>query len=370
MRGFFYVLLGVFGGFAGSRVALLTMQSQYFADHPGARLLNHGAFIVMGALLGIALAPWVANLFLKGVDRAILGLQKLSLQEVILGSIGLIFGLLVAFFVSIPLNYIPFSGIPVVGDYLGPLLIIIISIFCGYLGIYFGTRMVVIHSLGQLFSGSSKASPVFWGKNYKLLDTSVIVDGRIYDVCRAGFVEGTIMVPRFVLEELQSIADSPDPLRRNRGRKGLEILHNMRREFGIQIIEQDLEEPSVDSKLIKLGQELKATLITTDFNLNKVASLQGLSVLNINELANSLKPVVLPGEELIVRIIKEGKEAGQGVAYLDDGTMVVVEYGKKHIGEEITAEVTSILQTMAGKMIFAKLKPQAPARPAQKGEQG
>lgn len=192
----------------------------------------------------------------------------------------------------------------------------------------------------------------------KLLDTNVIIDGRIADICRAGFIEGPIYVPGFVLDELHLIADSADTLRRNRGRRGLDILNEMQDEPDLQVeIYRDYSvlvhgEEAVDAKLVQLAKELEAAVVTNDFNLNKVAQLQGVKVLNINELANAVKPVVLPGEELTVTIVREGKEPEQGVAYLDDGTMVVVERGKERIGESIRIIVTSVLQTVAGKMIF------------------
>jgi len=201
-----------------------------------------------------------------------------------------------------------------------------------------------------------KTNSLIWGTNYKILDTSVIIDGRIADITRSGFLEGTIVIPRFVLRELQTIADSSDSQKRNRGRRGLDMLNTLRKEFGIQILEKEYDEPGVDGKLIKLANELRGTIVTTDYNLNKLASLQGITVLNMNELANAVKPVMLPGENMKIRILKEGKEPGQGVAYLEDGTMVVVEGGKKHIGDSVNIEVTSSLQTVAGKMIFARLR--------------
>jgi uncharacterized protein YacL len=189
------------------------------------------------------------------------------------------------------------------------------------------------------------------------LDTSSIVDGRIADICKTGFVEGDMIIPRFVLKELQQVADSQDPLKRSRGRRGLDILNKMRKEkkVNIRIVERDFVEiRDVDAKLIKMAKVMGAKVITNDYNLNKIAELEGVEVLNINELANSLKPYVLPGEELRVQIIREGKESDQGVGYLDDGTMVVVEGGKKYINVVIDTIVTSVLQTPAGRMIFAK----------------
>lgn len=191
------------------------------------------------------------------------------------------------------------------------------------------------------------------------MDTSVIIDGRIADICKTGFIEGTMVIPGFVLEELQHIADSSDVLKRNRGRRGLDILNRIQKELSVKvhIYEGDFEEiQEVDSKLVKLAKVLSGKVVTNDFNLNKVCELQGVPVLNINDLANAVKPVVLPGEELSVQVIKDGKEHNQGVAYLDDGTMIVVEGGREHIGNEIDVLVTSVLQTSAGRMIFAKPK--------------
>ena len=193
--------------------------------------------------------------------------------------------------------------------------------------------------------------------SYKLLDTSVIIDGRIADICDTGFIEGTLLIPVFVLEELQHIADSADALKRTRGRRGLDILQRIRQstKVKVEITNVDFDDISeVDSKLVRLGQQVGGKIITNDYNLNKVAQLRGVEVLNINELSNAVKPVVIPGETMRVTIVKSGKEPGQGVAYLDDGTMIVVENGNRHMNESITVEVTSALQTAAGRMIFAK----------------
>jgi uncharacterized protein YacL len=185
----------------------------------------------------------------------------------------------------------------------------------------------------------------------------VIIDGRIADICRTQFVEGTLVIPEFVLEELQHIADSSDLLKRNRGRRGLDILNKIQKELDVKVLiyEGDFEEiAEVDSKLVKLAKVLHGKVVTNDYNLNKVCELQGVSVLNINDLANAVKPIVLPGEEMVVQVIKDGKEYGQGVAYLDDGTMIVVEGGRSYLGATIAVIVTSVLQTSAGRMIFAK----------------
>ena len=230
-----------------------------------------------------------------------------------------------------------------------------VFLFMGYIGLISGANkgdLLDLSALGGVFGGERPTR-----KSYKILDTSVIIDGRIADICETGFVDGTLIIPQFVLRELQQVADSADSLKRNRGRRGLDILQRVQKMAGInvQIIETDYPNiREVDLKLIELAKEIEGKIVTNDFNLNKVAQLQGVEVLNINELANSLKPVVLPGESMKVFILKEGKEYNQGVAYLDDGTMVVVDNARKMIGKTIDTSVTSVLQTTAGKMIFGR----------------
>jgi len=227
---------------------------------------------------------------------------------------------------------------------------------CGYMGIRIGLKKGEDLTLSG-WKFLSKNPPRT--ENAKILDTSVIIDGRIADITETGFLEGPLLIPQFVLGELQHIADSSDALKRTRGKRGLEVLHHIQKQAGIDVKVVDKDYPlvkEVDTKLIELAKEVRAKIITNDSNLNKVAQLQGIDVLNINELANSLKPVVLPGEEMSVKIIKEGKEMGQGVAYLDDGTMIVVDNGRRNIGKTIEVIVTSVLQTPAGRMIFARLK--------------
>jgi uncharacterized protein YacL len=223
-----------------------------------------------------------------------------------------------------------------------------------YMGIVIGARRGEWFEPARIIAAFKDASRLH---QYKILDTSVIIDGRIADICETGFLDGTLVVPQFVLRELQQVADSSDSLKRNRGRRGLDILQRVQKmtHVQVQIVETDFPEVrEVDLKLIELAKRLSAKIVTNDFNLNKVAQLRGVAVLNINELANSLKPVVLPGEVLRVFVLKEGKEAGQGVAYLDDGTMVVVDQGKRALGRTIEVTVTSVLQTTAGKMIFCR----------------
>jgi uncharacterized protein YacL len=230
----------------------------------------------------------------------------------------------------------------------------LLIVFLVYMGIVIGGRKGEWFEPARIIAAFKDSSRLH---QYKVLDTSVIIDGRIADICETGFLEGTLVVPQFVLRELQQVADSSDSLKRNRGRRGLDILQKVQKmsNVQVQIVETDFPEiREVDLKLIELARRMNGKIVTNDFNLNKVAQLRGVAVLNINELANSLKPVVLPGEVLRVFIIKEGKEAGQGVAYLDDGTMVVVDQAKKAMGKTIEVTVTSVLQTTAGKMIFCR----------------
>lgn len=232
----------------------------------------------------------------------------------------------------------------------------LLSILLGYLGVILGIKRAEGFHISDIVRTLRGGSP---DENIKILDTSVIIDGRISDICETGFLEGTFVLPQFILQELQYIADSSDSLKRARGRRGLDILHKIQKmaDLNVKIIEEDFPKiKDVDSKLVALAKVLNAKIITNDFNLNKVAELQGVAVLNINELANAVKPVVLPGETMKVFVLKEGKEVGQGVAYLDDGTMVVVENARRYIGKNVEVAVTSVLQTTAGRMIFTRLK--------------
>jgi uncharacterized protein YacL len=238
---------------------------------------------------------------------------------------------------------------------------ILLDAIFAYLGL-----MVVVNKGKEIdflsFYRQMKEGPQ--AESYKILDTSVIIDGRIADICETGFVEGTLIIPQFVLRELQHIADSSDTLKRNRGRRGLDILQRIQKKVDVPVKIHDLDFPEikeVDGKLVAMAKMLGAKVITNDFNLNKVAELHGVPVLNINELANSLKPVVLPGEDMKVYVLKEGKEYNQGVAYLDDGTMVVIDNGRRSIGQTVEVCVTSVLQTTAGRMIFTRLKEEAEA---------
>jgi uncharacterized protein YacL len=243
---------------------------------------------------------------------------------------------------------------------LGVILMILIAVAFIYLGVVIMTSMKDEMPFWSTGGTAKKDAAEARPERCKILDTNVIIDGRVADICRTGFIEGPIYVPGFVLDELQHIADSSDSLKRARGRRGLDILNQMRTELKMMVRTYDNTDPNdrdeVDAKLVKLAKELNGVIVTNDFNLNKVAELQGVQVLNINELANALKPVVLPGEEMTVTIIKEGKEINQGVAYLDDGTMIVVEGARRRIGETLEVVTSSVLQTVAGKMIFASIR--------------
>ena len=288
--------------------------------------------------------------------------ERLSTEDLLPIVVGLIAGLLIAYLISPIIN-----GIQALQVFnLNVILTVLLYIAFGTLGVAVAKRFapdIRIPFVGQGASkdqqSSKRKAKGRAGAAPKILDTSVIIDGRIVDIFKTGFIEGDIVIPSFVLVELRHIADSSDPLKRNRGRRGLDILNKIQSEYGIEIYEtgsdKSLEDiPEVDVKLLKLAQNMKGVVVTNDFNLNKVAAIQGVPVLNINELANTLKPVVLPGETLRVFLVKEGKENAQALAYLDDGTMIVVENGKKMIGQTVSTTVTSVLQTSAGRMIFAK----------------
>jgi uncharacterized protein YacL len=276
-------------------------------------------------------------------------LRRMTLPRLIGAAIGSVLGIFGAYLFALVIR----NSIPA-----GPtqsFLQIMVMLLMAYVGLVVGANkgdLLNLSALGGIFGGEKLSE-----KTYKILDTSVIIDGRIADIAETGFLDGVIVAPQFVLRELQLVADSADSLKRNRGRRGLDVLQRLQKmaSVNIQIVEDDF--PSVrevDLKLIELAKLYEGKIITNDFNLNKVAQLQGVSVLNINELANSLKPIVLPGEIMKVFILKEGKEYNQGVAYLDDGTMVVVDNARKVIGKTIDVSVTSVLQTTAGKMIFGK----------------
>jgi uncharacterized protein YacL len=279
-------------------------------------------------------------------------LTMVGFGTVLGGLLGLSIGLLFAKLIYLPLKTI-FTSMD--GTYIA----VMFNTVFGYSGLLLGLRAGKDFTLANVVKAFK--SRVEEG-HAKVIDTSVIIDGRIVDVCEAGFIEGTFIIPQFILQELQHIADSPDSLRRARGRRGLDILHKIQKmtNITVKIVDEDFPKiKEVDAKLVALARLLGAKIITNDFNLNKVAELQGVTVLNLNELANALKPVVLPGERMNIFIAKEGKESSQGVGYLDDGTMVVVDNARKKINQQMDVVVTSVLQTTAGRMIFAKLKEDA-----------
>lgn len=318
-------------------------------------LLLRILFIVASMLIGYQLTvnPLGAGLgIIAGLIIIIIEIvmRKVSVRGLSSAVFGLILGLIMAKLVTdaIGLAPIPSVNLPLVR-------FILTLIFC-YLGMVMALRgkdeFNIIIPYVRLRRQDQAGELV-------LLDTSVIIDGRIVDICKTRFLEGKMVVPRFVLKELQQIADSTDPIKRQRGRRGLDILHTIQKAEGVDIMlheEEFPDTPEVDAKLVKLAKLLEAKILTVDFNLNRVATIQGVKVLNINELANTLKPVVFPGEEMRIRLLKEGKEHNQAVGYLDDGTMVVVEEARRLIGQEAKVVVTSVLQTQAGRMIFTKLE--------------
>ena len=324
------------------------------------------AVLIVGTLLGLVIGYLISSFILKQglviAKRLERILTHIPNQELIAGTIGLLFGLIIANLIGVAFNQVPI---------IGPYIPIILSAIFGYSGLKIMARKgpEMYNNYVQQWSGdgnkktsrfkmfsthkSDKAS-----STPKLLDTSVIIDGRIKELCNTGFIEGPLIVPLFVLNELQIISDSADSTKRNRGRRGLDILKEMQdaNKVAIEVVEDDYDDlTEVDSKLMRLALDKQWKLMTNDFNLNKVARVQGIEVLNLNELANVLKPALIAGEWIRVQIMKEGKEVHQGVAYLDDGTMIVVEDGKPYVGQTVEVMVTSILQTSAGRMIFARV---------------
>ncbi|NLJ76558.1 MAG: PIN/TRAM domain-containing protein [Peptococcaceae bacterium] len=355
-----YIVLLIFftaGGFASGYFLVNSDLTSFFVNMP--QQFKFG-FIGLSTLLFLVAAILLAPLLIRWVIRLMVFveqyLQKIPSQDLLMGSVGLVIALIIANLIRPAISSIGWPGI---------VLSVLLMLFLAYLGVsvFVKKREELLSFFASMpkFGKERGAKAELRAGQLKILDTSVIIDGRISELCESGFIEGILLVPAFVLEELRHIADSPDLLKRNRGRRGLDILNKMRKdqEVKIQIYDNNrgLEEAAeVDTKLVKLAQKLTAKIITNDFNLNKVAELHGVKVLNINELANAVKPVVLPGEEMIVQVVKDGKEAGQGVAYLDDGTMIVVDGGKRFINQTIPVIVTSVLQTAAGRMIFAKPK--------------
>jgi uncharacterized protein YacL len=308
------------------------------------KVLETGEFHILGVLAGVSIA--VVALVLESI------LCRVSTRTVFFGMLGLGVGVAVAGLMNLITSPLFLGDTAALLVWQSTTVLIL-----GYLGLIYGSRMAEEFRKG---SATAEASEGFTAeRNNKILDTSVIIDGRIADLCETGFLEGIFVIPQFILQELQHIADSPDSLKRARGRRGLDILHRIQNmaDIKVKIVEEDFPNiKQVDSKIVALAKKLDAKVVTNDLNLNKVAGLQGVAVLNINELTNALKPVVLPGETMRVFILKEGKESGQGVAYLDDGTMIVVDDARKFIGKNMDVIVTSVLQTTAGRMIFTRLR--------------
>lgn len=338
-------------------VKIISFTRDTWIDHP---YMAPYIGLALGAIILYLLSFWLVDHivhFIQFLERTLLGAP---LANLFFGGIGLIIGLTIAFFINQPIIDIQI----IVVSQIVPLFIMGLL---GYLGFQVGFKrrdeFLSILTLAKkdkeqkVIPDEQKSDEVV--PKPKILDTSVIIDGRIADICQTHFLEGTIIIPHFVLEELQHIADSSDALKRNRGRRGLDILNRLQKDIPekVEMYEGNFEDiQEVDSKLVKLAKVMNGIVVTNDFNLNKVCEFQNVQVLNINDLANAVKPVVLPGERLKVQVIKDGKEHDQGVAYLDDGTMIVVEEGRNYIGDAIDVIITSVLQTSAGRMIFAKPK--------------
>jgi uncharacterized protein YacL len=349
MRTLIRLAGGLLGAVAGFRLAILA--ARWFPQ-----LGTRVALIVLGALVGWLVAPWLWRLFVRAMAWVLQGLSHLSFRDLALGVVGLTGGLLIAVLLGFFLRTIPSVGVYLAWG---------VALVFGYLGIHVAMqRREEVSGLLSRLGEAEGGRPAVGESAHppKVMDTSVIIDGRIADVCRTGFVEGPLLVPRSVLSELQRIADSADAVRRARGRRGLDMLNRLQKEYSdLRIVDDPAGlTGNVDERLIAYAQSIGGWIVTNDFNLNKVAELQGVRVLNVNELAQALRTVHLPGEELTVLITKDGKEAGQGIGYLDDGTMVVVEGGKRLIGENSDVVVTSVLQTVAGRMIFARPKADVP----------
>lgn len=349
------VVFAILGVFLGSYMGQLANAQ------PGAApfSVEEYAFMIglVGVMVGLILTPFITTRPIRAF-KSILG--RLSPQALFSSLLGLIVGLIIAALLAFPLSLLP-APFGHVMPFLG-------VIVFGYMGVaVFSMRQNDLFAMLKSIRGGSSSSansegeeggnPNWAESRTILLDTSVIIDGRIADIARTGFLPGSLLIPRFVLNELQYIADSPDSLRRQRGRRGMEVLASLQREPSIPVRITDIDVEGVrevDDKLVILARQMRCPILTNDFNLNRIAELQGVTILNINELANAVKSVLLPGEVLCIRVIQEGKEPGQGVGYMDDGTMVVVENGREYLDKETNVTVTKVLQTAAGRMIFAR----------------
>ncbi len=346
-----FSVVGVYWGTALGRMAEAAPSPYNFTVEQYAFTIG-----LVGALVGLILTPFITTRPVRAL-RNLLG--QVSTQSLFASLIGIIAGLMIAALLAFPLSLLP--------PPFGKILPFIGVIVCGYLGVavfvmrqndLFGLVSAITNRGGQAQAATPEETEKKWADSHSiLLDTSVIIDGRIADIARTGFLPGSLLIPRFVLNELQYIADSPDSLRRQRGRRGMEVLSQLQKEPNIPVRVSDVDVEGVrevDDKLVILARQLRCPILTNDYNLNRIAELQGVSILNVNELANAVKSVLLPGEVLSVRVIQEGKESGQGVGYMDDGTMVVIENGREHMGQEIPVTVTKVLQTAAGRMIFGR----------------
>lgn len=347
-------LVGVTIG-AAFYIYLERIVPQYAPDSLALKIGLASIISLSFGLIFYLFSPYIIKLSKKAANKIESEVSTMPTGEILTASIGLIIGLIIAYFISGLVINIPLVGTPIAT---------LIYIFFGYIGYNIASRRKddlanLINAVKPLGKDKNNSKKSHFTIPPKILDTSVVIDGRIADIAQTGFVEGKLVVPTFVLEELRHIADSADDLKRARGRRGLDILNMMQKELKleVEICEMDFDDiAEVDMKLLKLAQVLDGMVLTNDYNLNKVAQFQGVKVLNINELANAIKPLVIPGEDMVVTIVKEGKEHNQGIAYLDDGTMIVVEGSRKLIGQTFQVLVTSVLQTAAGRMIFAKPK--------------
>ena len=346
-----FITFGIIGSFLGEPLGVLI--HRFWADSPVSIVLYQIIATLLFAVIGFIVAPWIS---IKPIMALRKRLSKVSAQTLVFGLIGLLVGLLLAALLAYPISLLPAP--------FGSILPFIAVLLFGYMGIVLlVTRQKDLRGIFRIFQkgrgeiDEQTDSEVPTDTNRILVDTSAIIDGRIYDIARTGFIPGRLLIPRFVLNELQYVSDSADNLRRQRGRRGMEVLSELQKDPKIPVTITDIDVEGVrevDDRLVVLARQLNCPILTNDYNLNRVAELQGVSILNINELANAVKAILLPGETLEMKIIQEGKEYGQGVGYMEDGTMVVVEDGQKYIGKTLSITVTKVLQTAAGRMIFAK----------------
>jgi len=345
------IIFGSVGGVFGNDLGVLLENS--ISTPPQPAFVYHIVSAIIFALLGYILTPWIT---VKPINALRKNLSNLSAQTLVFGIIGLVIGLILSALLAYPISLL--------GGIFGKILPVITAILFGYLGmITIVSRQKELRNFlrlgnrGQSIGDRSKKANRPGEGCRILVDTSTIIDGRIYDIARTGFLPGELLIPRFVLNELQYVSDSADNLRRQRGRRGMEVLSDLQKDSNIPVTITDIDVEGVrevDDRLVVLARQLNCPILTNDYNLNRIAELQGVTVLNINELANAVKAILLPGESFEMAIIQEGKEFGQGVGYLEDGTMVVVEDGHDYIGKTIKITVTKVLQTAAGRMIFAR----------------